>query len=745
MITQLDNRVGQIPAMSHRAQRFLPRLHRADNLVALLRDRASTVGYKQAFRFLRGDGVEEASLTYRGLHESAMAIAGELQAMAPPGDRALLLFPPGLDFITAFFGCLYAGIIAVPAAVPGRNRMTSSVDAIFDAAQPSLVLSTAEHSEQARHSYACQSRLLERPWVAVDLVEADRQHAWHDLEVTGEQTAFLQYTSGSTSIPKGVVISHRNLLCNASLTQEAFGTTPESSAVFWLPLHHDMGLIGGVIQPIYCGGSCTLLAPAAFLQRPALWLETISEARATISGGPDFAYDLCVRKVTASERAELDLSCWQTAFLGAERIRPRTLEQFDKVFAPCGFRRQAFFPCYGLAEATLMVTGGPRRSPPVVVRLMAEALSRNQVEVVSHNGEATRALVACGEGLPGQRILIVDPETHLAASRGEIGEIWLQGPSMASGYYQSPEATASAFRAYLADTGAGPFLRTGDLGFFHDGQLFVTGRLKSLIIIRGRNHYAEDIEATVDGAYQGIRASCCAAFSVEMEDQDRLVVVQEVEPRRRDLDTAAVIEAIRAAIAARHEVEVHAIVLAKAGTVPKTSSGKIRRSVCRDRYLRGQLETIAVWNARRDDGEDGVADESPAAMPHKVTAREIESWLIQRITQRLRLDPSDVDVTTPFLALGLGSLDAVEIAAGLERWLGRHLSPIAIYNYPTIASLAQWLASPPAVGDFDAAPPSLPSLPADLNPQRLAAEVCSMSDEEMQAFIAREMAKQEGK
>ena len=320
-------------------------------------------GDKQAFCFVSAEGIAEATLTYRELDERAMAIAAELQALAPRGARALLLYPAGLDFVTAFFGCLYAGILAVPIAPPGRNRSTWTGEAIVEVAAPALILSTARFQDEVLASRAPRS-LFQRHWVATDRIAAESAAAWQDPRIDGRHTAFLQYTSGSTSEPKGVMLNHRNLLHNAALIRQAFGNRGESSAVFWLPLYHDMGLIGGVIQPIYCAGTCALFSPAAFLQRPALWLETISRRQATVAGGPDFAFDLCARRVRDEDRAKLDLSQWEIAFVGAERIRPQTLQRFAEAFAPCGFRPEAFFPCYGLAEATLMVSGGPRRAAP---------------------------------------------------------------------------------------------------------------------------------------------------------------------------------------------------------------------------------------------------------------------------------------------------------------------------------------------------------------------------------------------
>ncbi|MCU0872918.1 MAG: AMP-binding protein, partial [Pirellulaceae bacterium] len=682
-------------------------------------------------------------LSFRKLHERAQAIGSELQALAAPGERAMLLFPPGLEFIPAFFGCLYAGIVAVPVACPGRNRLTSTVLAVFQASKPSLILSTAEHCQQASHAYAHLPSFLERRWIATDQISPDRQAAWRDPQVDPQQTAFLQFTSGSTSSPKGVMLSHANLLYNAALIHAAFGNHRQSSAVFWLPLYHDMGLIGGVLQPLYSGGPCTLLAAAAFLQRPALWLETISRTKATISGGPDFAYDLCTRKVSAQERAALDLSSWAVAFNGAERIRAATLEKFADTFAPCGFRRTSIFPCYGLAEATLIVSGGPRGRQVTTVPLQAEALARNQVREAAPDDATARRLVGCGESLPTQRIVIADLQTGCRCPDDEVGEIWIQGPSVAGGYYEQPETTATVFGGRIADTGEGPFLRTGDLGFLRAGQLFVTGRLKDLIIIRGRNHYPEDIEHSLDGAHPGLRTGYTAAFSVDAEDCERLIIVQEVEPRQRNLDSAEAIQSIRRAVAAHHELEIHAILLVKAGSIPKTSSGKTRRSACRERYLRDELEILASWQAESEDLHAQPRDGRTDLGPRTVTAEEIETWLTNRIAARLQLPPAQVRVSTPFREFGMGSLDAAGIAADLEHWLRRRLSPVAIYNHPSIAALARWLANPPdEESDASAGTSCQRWTTGDIASKHLKEEVSQMSEADLQEFLAQEMAKQ---
>ncbi len=478
--------------------------------------------------------------------------------------------------------------------------------------------------------------------------------------------------------------------------------------------------------------------------------------------------------------------------MGAERIRPQTIDRFVNSFDACGFRRESLFPCYGLAEATLMVSGGPRQKPPVVLSVDAESLAQNHVRISCSDDSICRTLVGCGENLSGQRIVIVDPHTHASVAEDHVGEIWVQGPSVADGYFENPEATAATFHAHLAKVGSGkwevesgknlpldtchfplsdgdgPFLRTGDLGFLHENQLFVTGRLKNLIIIRGRNYYPEDIEQTIDSAHPGLRAGQCAAFSVEVEGREQLVVVQEVEPRQRDLDTGAAIQAIRSAIANRHELEVHAIVLVKAGEVPKTSSGKTRRTACRDRFLHGELETVAAWKSEVESGqwEEHACHTMPGhgapghprsgSAPRHLSAAEIESWLVQRITARLRLASGEVSVNTPFLELGMSSLDALEIAAALECWLERQLSPTAIYNYPTIASLAQWLAQEARTerekgrkGETGTLPFSpAPRLPLSVasgvdEDDRILAEVRAMSDQDIEVFFARELAKQQ--
>jgi acyl-CoA synthetase (AMP-forming)/AMP-acid ligase II len=409
--------------------------------------------------------------------------------------------------------------------------------------------------------------------------------------VDGEDLALLQYTSGSTGAPKGVMVSHSNLLANLAGMHDRFGYHAETRAVTWLPPYHDMGLIGGILQPLYSGAPMTLLSPISFLQRPLRWLRAMSRFQATATGAPNFAYDLCVQKIKFEQRESLDLRRWEAAVNGAEPIRPDTLERFVEAFGPCGFRREAFLACYGLAEATLMVTGVSKSQSPVFARVDRTALERHKVRPASPGDVKARLLVGCGHSLPDQSVLIVNPSSLTRRGRAEIGEIWVAGPSVAQGYWGRPKETAETFQAHLADTGEGPYLRTGDLGFIEDGELFVTGRLKEVIIIRGRNHYPHDIERTVEGSHGALRPGGGAALGVELSGEERLVIVQELEYRSGSVERREVIGAIRQAVAENHDLEVYDVVLVEPGSIPKTSSAKVQRLACRAAYLSGTLGT----------------------------------------------------------------------------------------------------------------------------------------------------------
>jgi 8-amino-7-oxononanoate synthase len=585
------------------------------NLVDLVQHRAAHQAHDWAFIYLVDGETEEVQLTYQELDRQARAVASRLQEMNLLGQRALLLYPAGLDFIVAFLGCLYAGVVAVPAYPPRRNRSMSRIQAIADDAEARIALTTFAVWERVQGVLDQTPDLSKIEWLCTDQLPAGIERKWQMPDVHGDTLAFLQYTSGSTGVPKGVMLTHANLMHNSASIAYAFEHTRSGNGVFWLPSYHDMGLIGGILQPLYIGQPNVLMSPMAFLQKPYRWLKAISRYRATIGGGPNFAYDLCVRKITPEQRATLDLSSWQLAFNGAEPVRAETLDAFTRTFEPVGFRRTAFYPCYGMAEATLIVSGGFKAALPVVRTFDAEALVSNQVIDALADEEGARELVGSGGKLLDQRILIAHPEQLTTMPPDQVGEIWVAGPSVAQGYWKRPEETERTFHAYLKDTGEGPFLRTGDLGFIQDGELFITGRLKDLIIIRGLNHYPQDIEATAEKCHPRIRPANGAAFAAEIDGTDRLILVQEVE-RGQQSELDEVIDAVRRSVSADHELNLDAIALVKAGSIPKTSSGKIQRHACRQAFLDGSLETVAQWRAW---------DAAPRSKPEGVTRRPARS------------------------------------------------------------------------------------------------------------------------
>jgi acyl-CoA synthetase (AMP-forming)/AMP-acid ligase II len=576
-------------------------------LVDVLRRQALHQPGRRAFTFLVDGESDEVHLTYGELDRQARAIGAQLQRQIAPGARALLLYPPGLEYIAGFLGCLYAGVIAVPAYPPNParlNRTLPRLQTMVANAGATVVLTTSQILSMAPLLFEQAPDLGAMEWLATDAITGGAEQGWQQPDVAGDTLAFLQYTSGSTGTPKGVMLSHANLLHNSVLISQAFSISSNDSVVIWLPPYHDMGLIGGILQPLYRGIPCVLMSPVSFLQRPLRWLQAISRYGGTVSGGPNFAYDLCARRATPEQVAALDLSKWELAFSGAEPVRPETLERFAATFAPCGFRREAFYPCYGLAEGTLIVSGGARVVAPPLLSVQAAGLERGLVVAAEAGDVGARTLVSCGTTLDDQTIAIVDTETMARCPADRIGEIWVSGGSVAQGYWGRPEESRQTFDAHLADTGEGPFLRTGDFGFTSGGELFVAGRLKDLIIIDGRNHYPQDIELTVEQSHPALRSGCSAAFAIDAGDQERLVVVAEVERnfqtarRQRNEaastheDAKAVAAAIRQAVAEQHDVRVHAVSLLKTGYIPKTSSGKIQRHACRAGFLAGTLEVL---------------------------------------------------------------------------------------------------------------------------------------------------------
>jgi acyl-CoA synthetase (AMP-forming)/AMP-acid ligase II len=711
-------------------------------LVGVLRARAVAEPSRLAYVFLDDAGEENARLTYGELDGQARAIAALLQTHGLRGERALLLYPPGLEFVAAFMGCLYAGVVAVPAYPPRTPQALPRLLAIARDARPAAVLTTAELAPRIEAlAQLAQSHGGGAGDAALQLARVRRlvtdgaaigggAEAWSDPRAESETLAFLQYTSGSTAAPKGVMVSHGNLLHNEETIRLAFEQTPSSVVVGWLPLYHDMGLIGTVLQPLFVGAHAILMSPLAFLQKPLLWLAVISRHRATTSGGPNFAYDLCVRKITPEQRAALDLSSWEVAFNGAEPVRAETLERFAAAFAPCGFRREAFYPCYGLAEATLFVSGGSKHQAPQVATVSAAALEQGRVASVDPGQPGGRSLVSSGPPRR-QRVVIVDPETHRECNDDRMGEIWIAGESVAKGYWRRPEATAESFGAELdgPEVRTGDrFLRTGDIGFLAGGELFIAGRLKDLIIIRGRNLYPQDLELAAERSHPAARPGCGAAFSIEVEGEERLVLVQELDRRRVD-EASAAAGAIRRALAEEHEVQVHDVVLVRAGTIPKTSSGKIQRHACRAAYLARGLDAVepaaagatnalgaaagatnalgaAAGAANALGAAAGAAAWGPPspfredvlAAPPEERLALVMAYLRRQAARVLQVERSGLPADRSLVALGLDASNAAELESAIGSGLGVEVPRGILLQGKSLAELGRQvvdlLASP---------------------------------------------------
>jgi len=654
-------------------------------LIDLLRFRSLNEPTLTAYRFLADE--ESVSITYGELDLRARAVAALLQGKGLQQERALLVYPPGLDFIVAFFGCLYAGTIAVPASLPQAKRGMARLQAIADDAQAACVLTTRhELSRFEREPWT-----LGIDWLVSDEIAGDVAADWREPATNGEALAYLQYTSGSTSTPKGVMVTHANVLENSAYIQHGFEHGPQSVSLSWLPHFHDMGLVNGIIQPVYSGFTGLLMPPAALLQNPARWLQAISQYGVTHSGGPNFAYDLCVRRIDEAQRAALDLSSWEVAYNGAEPVRCDTLERFVAAFAAYGFRREAFYPAYGLAEATLKVSGGRRSVGPVYCSVEAAALEQHRIVLAEAGAPDSRTLVGCGRAALGTEFAIVNPESLGKCDANEVGEVWVSGPGVAAGYWNRPEETETTFNARLSKRGR--FLRTGDLGFVRDGELFITGRLKDLIIIRGRNHYPQDIERAVQQCHAALKPDAGATFSVEIDSEERLVVVQEIDTRRRN-EADEIIETIREVIVEEFEIQPAAVVLIRSGSLAKTSSGKVRRGACREGFLNNSLKVIAEWRAAESEARSDRKSPAPVA-PAELNTESVERWLQLLLTSRLSADGPLIDATQSLTRYGIDSLLALELTHAIETSLGVRLPSTSFLRNPTIANLTSQILEQP--------------------------------------------------
>ena len=570
-------------------------------IIDVLLERSTDRPHQTAYTFLADGENESGSITYQELDLQAKAIAVKLLTKVKPGDRALLVYPytAGLEFIASFLGCLYAGVIAVTDYPRQHIKSLSQYQDRIDDSQAAIVLTTREFADRVKGQLVSNPgialKLKALPWIASDEVEKDLSQQWQMPKISSDTLAFLQYTSGSTGQPKGVMVTHGNVLHNSEVIYKSFAHHPQSKILMWLPMFHDMGLIGGVMQPLYTGLPAVLMSPIALAQNPFLWLQALSKYQITTSGGPNFAYDLLCQKVTDEQRSSLDLSHWEVAFTGAEPVRAKTIEQFAELYAPCGFKKEAFYPCYGMAEATLFITGIDASQSPNVVYLDKTALTQDKVVAIAPEYPNAKAVVSCGHTWLGDEIIIVNPDKVQCAS-DEVGEIWATGTGIGKGYWRKEEQTEATFRATLANNPDKTYLRTGDLGFIQDGELYITGRIKDMMILWGRNHYPQHIEETVESCHRALRPNHGAAFSIEVNGEEQLVIAHEINRTDlRKLNAEEVIGAIRLAVGEQNLANVFAVALLKTGSIPKTSSGKIQRRACQSMFLDGSLNTVAQW------------------------------------------------------------------------------------------------------------------------------------------------------
>ncbi len=585
------------------------------DLPSLLRWRASQHGERLAFMFLKNGEIEDGQFSYAQLDQKAKAVAAHLQALgARRGDAAILLLPQSLDYIAAFLGCLYAGVIAVPTYPPVRKTHIERLGGIALDCGAHFLLTSHAILDAFKDQIDTLPALRALAKLDMDVLNEDAAKEWRETRAAPGDLAFLQYTSGSTGMPKGVMVSHANIMANQAMLAEGFGSSSGDIHGSWLPFFHDMGLILGLLNTLYLGGSAYLMTPLAFIQKPVRWLRMISRYRVRLSGAPNFAYDLCLRQVSDADLALLDLSCWEVAYNGAEMVRSETLRRFVQRFSACGLRPAAPYPCYGMAESTLIATGGRPWEPPRVRTLDGPALEQGLARDVPAGTPGARTLVGAGRSLLDQALRIVDPETFERCPPDRIGEVWLAGPHVAGGYWRNPQATLQGFHAYIRGSGEGPFLRTGDLGLVDpDGELYLTSRLKDLIIIRGRNFIPADIEQAVEQAHPALCENGVAAFSVTARGEEALAIVAEITKEgEADLDVEAVAQAVRATVLATFELRLEHVALIRRAKLPRTTSGKIQRSACQRKFLEGDLPLVGLWPP--DDAAMPISHAVPAVV-----------------------------------------------------------------------------------------------------------------------------------
>jgi acyl-CoA synthetase (AMP-forming)/AMP-acid ligase II/acyl carrier protein len=687
---------------------------------------------KRILAFLDEQSWIQESWTFGELDRRARSIAAHLQRQGRAGEVVALAYPSGLEFVSAFCGCLYAGAIAAPTSLPRSHGVDERMSTILADSGARCVLTSSRH--QAAFERHLVPGGLDVEVIATDAL-ADRSELWRPHEWRADELAFLQYTSGSTRSPCGVMIRHGNLVANLESMREVLCPHRHSVSISWLPLFHDMGLIAGVLEPLWVGYAAFLMAPATFVQSPLRWLRAFSRYHGTIGGGPNFAYQALVDAAKSTDTSDLDLSSWEFAWNGAEPIRASTLERFRETFASVGFRPETLMTSFGLAEATLLVTANSRAEPACELVVDGSALRKGRVRQCAEDGPRARRLVSSGRPASNTRVLIVQPEAGRETDADRVGEIWVRSDSVGEGYWRKPDESRATFGARL-EMGEGPFLRTGDLGFMHRGELFVTGRLKDVIVIRGVNYYPQDLEHTVESAHPALGLGAGVVVGIEEAGRVQLVAMHEV---RRDswrtIDPGEVFDAIRRAVARDHQLALHGIVLIKPFSLPKTSSGKVQRARCRRALQERNLPSSSVlhqWWAPPVHVAPIDFTLEPLTQPG-VLERQLVDWL------RRELSLTNLSWKTPLMELGIDSLKGVELGNALSEAFNHSFSATLLIDYPNIEALAGLIreevlgVEPSPVDSFRRSDTS----PSAVDEVSLAGEIAALDPDELDAQLQR--------
>lgn len=657
-------------------------------MVELLQWRAAHQPERVAFTFLpTGDPVGAEDWTYAEFDSRARSVAAWLQAQGvQPGERVLVMCPEGLEYLAALFGCMYAAALAVPVHPPDPSRLARTLPRMRTVAADAGVRVVCSTSPVAA---ALAGHVIDEvPWLHVDDLPP-RVAAWVPPSVSADDLAYLQYTSGSTAAPKGVMISHRNLLHQLVDFDTGYAHTPDSVLVSWLPATHDLGLVYGRLMPLFVGFRCVFFSPGAFMQRPRRWLQALSHYRGTHSPSPNFGFEVAARKTPPEALRALDLSCVRVLLNGAEPIRPESEAAFREVFGGCGLPSSAITHAMGMSETTAKIVTEPvGRSPARFVYIDPVPYEDGRVVVVADGTRGARAVASNGSPVLDTEVRIVHPDTLVTLDEGRVGEVWVRGSTVAQGYFANPEATASTFHAQTAE-GEAPFLRTGDLGFVLDGELYLSGRLKDLVIIRGQNHHPQDIEYSVAAAHPALRPNCAAAFGIVVDDVEQLVLVTEVAPELvgRPED---VFGAIREAIGV-HGLAPRAVVLMPPRTLPKTSSGKIQRGLARAQYLEHSLAVLHRWEAGQRGAQMSELKERLTGASGRRRERVLVNHVCSVVAGLVGVDADDIDTDRPFGELGLDSVTAVEMVEQLGKELELELPGTILFDHPTVDALSSWL------------------------------------------------------